>query len=129
MSLTDRDWADIEDLRRRGQSAGPLLAGAMRVRGAWERDGLAGLRDLPEATPAVRSPSGSALEATFRLVAELNALLLDCNPRGVLELSHGPGPSLGDEAEIASAIASALVPGVPDAVWSDLSGDYMFYNR
>ncbi|MEL7100667.1 MAG: hypothetical protein AAGM84_17715 [Pseudomonadota bacterium] len=111
--LTDWDWADTEALRSRVARHDPGLEEAVAPR--------------HEAKFGLPVPENFA-ERTETL-DQLERLLLDCNPRGVLSLRLGPGPGLGEEANLAESFARALVPGVPDAVWRHLSGNYMFYNR
>ena len=129
MRLPAQDWVDITDLRRRVAMHGALLADATRLLRDFEQGGVAGLRTHQDFGETLEATTDWTLQAVFRTLQDIQALLLACNPRDILALRHGPGPDLGEEAALAEAFARALVPGVPDAVWLHFNGRYMFYNR
>lgn len=125
------EYSKVLELAQTVRNDAAGLTDAVELWGSYRVHGLDDIksRTWPAAKDFLDKYGEDKAQALFQTLDALSNLLFNLNPRSILNLGHGPGPSLGDETTIACCILSVFIPDIPDRVMDSLSGQYMASNR
>ena len=125
------DYAHILDLTETLRRDAPALEAAAEFRALYRSGGIAELKSSrrPGAANLLARYGEARVHQLFKTIDELYDMLWHLNPRRVLSLGHGPGPSLSEEADLALRLLEVFVPGIPEGLRRILESQFMFDNR